>query len=605
MTARPSSSATAHRVAFLNLNREIACGEDETLFHAARRHGVRVVGACGGRGDCGSCSVRLVRGQALLDGETLVTGGKKWRRACRMKPRRDCEVEIAPRSLAPVARATVEAKDWLGDVDPAPAVRALDVRVAEPSLDDPRGDFERLLEALPGVRAIDLAAARALPDILRANRFSARAFVRGATVVGVAPPGRVALGLAIDLGTTNVVGFLIDLTTGERLASLGVENPQVAWGADVVTRLNHAIAGPEGQQELRAAAALGIQSLARDLAAAVGRTEADIFDVAVCGNTAMQHLLLGLPVRQLAHAPYVAAVSGAVDVEARDLGLSLAPCARVYAAPGVGGFVGSDHVATLLATRARWDEGGATLVMDIGTNTEISFVSGGRILSVSCPSGPALEGGNIACGMRAAEGAIERVRVENGAFVATTIGGGEAVGICGSGVLDAIASALRLGLLDKGGRIRANGGGFVLLAGRPAIALAADVHILQADVRAVQLAKAAIRTGVDLLLELAGVAEQDVDRFVLAGAFGQYVDVASAIAIGLLPPLPLERFAQVGNAAGVGVARMLASTAERARAKEIAARCRYVELSTHPQFQMRFMKNIGFAEETWAQGDGA
>jgi len=520
-----------------------------------------------------------------------------------MKPRRDCEVEIAPRSLAPVVRAAVDAKDWLGDVVPAPAVRGLDVGAVGPSLKDPRGDFERLLDALPGVRAIDLAAARALPEILRANGFSARAFVRGATIVAVAPPGRAALGLAIDLGTTNVVGFLIDLTSGERLASLGIENPQVAWGADVVTRLNHALAGPEAQDELRAAAALAIQSLARDLAEAVGRTEDDIFDVAVCGNTVMQHLLLGLPVRQLARAPFVAATSGAVDVEARDLGLGLAPAARLHAAPGVGGFVGSDHVATLLATRARWDEGGATLVMDIGTNTEISLVSGGRILSASCPSGPALEGGNIACGMRAAEGAIERVRVVNGALVATTIGDGEAVGICGSGVIDAIAAALRLGLVDRRGRIRDSGEAFVRLDGKPAIALAADVHILQADVRAVQLAKAAIRTGVDLLLDLSGVAEPDVDRFVLAGAFGQYVDVASAVAIGMLPPLPLERYAQVGNAAGVGVARMLASTAERARAAEIATRCRYVELNTHPQFQTRFMTNIGFAEEKGAQGD--
>lgn len=189
MTAGPSPSATVHRIAVSSLNREIACGEDETLFHAARRHGVRVVGACGGRGACGSCTVKLVRGQALLDGEALVGPGKKWRRACRLKPRQDCEVEIAPRSLAPVARAMVEAKDWLGDVAPAPAVRAFDVRVAEPSLADPRGDFERLVDSLPEVRAIELAAARALPEILRANGFSARVLVRDASVVGVAPPG--------------------------------------------------------------------------------------------------------------------------------------------------------------------------------------------------------------------------------------------------------------------------------------------------------------------------------------------------------------------------------------------------------------------------------
>ena len=504
MTVRQTSPTNTHRVTFASLNREIACGEDESLFHAARRHGVRLLGACGGRGACGSCTVRLIRGRALLDGKTLIGPGRKWRRACRMKPRQDCEVEIAPRSLAPVARAGVDSKDWLGDVVPAPAVHAVDVHLAEPSLMDPRGDFERLAEALPGVRAIDLAAARALPEILRANGFSACAIVRAATLVGVAPPGRAALGLAIDLGTTNVVGFLIDLMTGERLASVGIENPQVAWGADVVTRLDHALAGPDAEGELSAAAALAIQSLARDLAEAVGRTESDIVDVAVCGNTAMQHLLLGLPVRQLARAPYVAAVSGAVDVEARDLGLaSRALRARPRGARRrrlrrLGPCCGFAGDARALGRRRR----------DAGDGHRHQHRNLARVRRSDrvgvLPFGPALEGGDVACGMRAAEGAIERVRVENGALVATTIGGGEAVGICGSGVLDAIACALRLGLLDKSGRIRDAGGGFVRLDGKPAIALAADVHILQADVRAVQLAKAAIRTGVDLLLDLSG-----------------------------------------------------------------------------------------------------
>ena len=189
MVPQQCPPAIVHRVTFLSVNREIACGEDETLIHAARRHGVRVVGACGGRGACGSCTVRLVRGQALLDGETLVGPGKKWRRACRLKPRQDCAVDIAPRSLAPVARAMVDAKDWLDDVAPAPSVRAFEAHVAEPSLTDPRGDFERLVAASSGVRAIDLAAAQALPEILRANRFSTRVFVRDATVVCVAPPG--------------------------------------------------------------------------------------------------------------------------------------------------------------------------------------------------------------------------------------------------------------------------------------------------------------------------------------------------------------------------------------------------------------------------------
>ena len=383
--------------------------------------------------------------------------------------------------------------------------------------------------------------------------------------------------MAIDLGTTNVVGFLIDLTTGERLASLGVENPQVAWGADVVTRLNHALAGPEAQGELRAAAALAIQSLARDLAEAVGRTEADIVDVAVCGNTAMQHCCSACRSASSRARPSSRRSAARSTSKRAASGSALAPSARVHAAPGVGGFVGSDHVAALLATRARWDEGGATLVMDIGTNTEISLVSGGRIAVGLVPFGSGAGRRNIACGMRAAEGAIERVGIENGAprsrrrsaaarrweFAARAswtrspprFGWGSWTGAAG------FATAAKAS--------------FVWPASRRSRS-AADVHILQADVRAVQLAKAAIRTGVDLLLDLAGVAEQDVERFVLAGAFGQYVDIANAVAIGLLPPLPLERYAQVGNTAGAGVARMLASTRTRARDgnRRAAALCR-------------------------------
>lgn len=594
MPHRRIPASPLHRLALPALDREIVCAEDESIFHAARRHGVRVVGACGGRGVCGSCMVRLAHGEALIDNDKIVHGGRKWSRACRMKPRRDCEIEIAARSLAPVVRADVDA-DWSLGVAPASPIAAYDVNLAEASLADPRGDFERIAAALPvPVAAIDLHAARTLPDFLRQNDWSARLFVQRGTIVGVAPSGRTPLGLAIDLGTTNIVGMLIDLSTGERLASLGIENPQVAWGADIVTRLNHATTGATAADELRDAAVTGLNALARDLVQAVGLATTDILDVAVCGNTAMQHLLLGLPVRQLGRAPFVAAVASAVNVSARDLGLSVAPGASIHAAPGVGGFVGSDHVATLLATRSRWSDGLTALIMDIGTNTEISLIHAGQILSASCPSGPALEGGHISCGMRAAEGAIERVRAEHGRLVSSTIGGTAPVGLCGSGILDALAATLRLGLVDRTGRIRPEGPDVQRHAGHLGITLAPEVNLVQQDIRAIQLAKAAIRTGVDLLLDRVGIAESAIDHFVLAGAFGRYIDIGSAVDVGLLPALPRERFAQVGNAAMVGATRMLASISERDTARDIAGRCTYVELSSHPQFQKRFMKNIGF-----------
>jgi len=411
-------------------------------------------------------------------------------------------------------------------------------------------------------------------------------------LIGVARAGSRSLGLAIDLGTTNVAGFLLDLDTGARVASLGIENPQVAWGADVISRINHAMHA-QTAADLREAAATAINSLAHDLCTSVGAKAEDIVDVAICGNTAMQHLLLGLPVRQLGRAPFVAAARDALDVKARELGLAVCPGAYVHIAPNIGGFVGSDHVTALLATEAYW-HADTVLVMDIGTNTEISLVHGGEIVSASSPSGPALEGGHISCGMRAAEGAIERVFSVNGRIDVETIGNGKPVGLCGSGVIDALAALREAGVIDDGGRIIGRHANVVEIDGKRVAQLAHNIYFTQHDVRAVQLAKAAIRTGVELLLRDRGLGENGIDRVVIAGAFGAYINVASAIAIGLLPSLPLERFHQVGNAAGLGIRQMLASQQARGKARELARRCRYVELSTRSDFQKTFLGNIGF-----------
>ena len=571
-----------HTLHFPQLARAIPADPGETVFHAARRSGVRIVGACGGRGTCGTCAVR-------------VGPDRKWTRACQAVPDADAEIEVAPRSLAPVVRTEPDS-EATETLPLAPAVIDRDVTVTEATLTDTTGDLDRLARALDiPVGAVDIAAARALPGVLRDGDWRLRARLRGGELIGVAPVGARTLGLAIDLGTTNAAGFLIDLQTGRRLASLGIENPQTAWGADLISRINHAVRDGHAAEELRRSAIAAVNALAHDLCRAVGAEPADVVDVALCANTAMHHLLLGLPVRQLGRAPFVAAVRDAVDVKARDLGLGVAPGAWVHLAPNVGGFVGGDHVTALLATEAEWSAHATALVMDIGTNTEISLIHRGAILSASCPSGPALEGGHISCGMRAAEGAIERVAASADGLVLGVIGGKEPVGLCGSGVLDALATLRALGAVDARGRLAA---GHTLVReadGKRAAELAPGVRFTQDDVRAVQLAKAAIRTGVGLLLREAGLQESAIGRFVIAGAFGAYLDVASGVAVGLFPDLPAERFVQVGNAAGLGVRRLLASRHARDRARDLAARCRTVELSTRADFQKNFLTNIGFS----------
>lgn len=593
------------QIRFENLDRESQCNQGETIFHSARRAGVRIVGACGGRGVCGSCIVRIASGDVgVLGSESADTGtaarARAWVRACLARPASDCVVEIAPRSIAAVVRAEVGGEEVM--ITPDPVVRSHDVVLA-PAVMGSGGkgqgggaDGDRVIDALRdgGVARIDLYALRELPGLLRGSGWRLQAMVRGDEVIAVRSRGSRSLGLAVDLGTTNCAGFLVDLETGTRLASLGIENPQAAYGADLVSRVNHAIRSPASAQELQTAAIAAIAGLARDLCEAVSAAPRDIVEVAVCGNTAMHHLLLGLPVSQLGRAPFIPALGEAIDIKARDLALGIAPGAYVHLLPNVGGYVGGDHVAVLLATENRWAKT-TTIVMDIGTNTEISLMHRDNITAVSCPSGPALEGGHIGAGMRAAEGAIERVRAQHDRLEIEVIGGNaEAVGLCGSGVLDALAAMLELGILNRHGRICTGHQAVRENGAQREVLLAPGVAFTQNDVRAVQLAKAAIRAGIDCLLREAALEEEAIERVVIAGAFGAYIGLPAAVRIGLLPALPLARIEQVGNAAGIGVRMALASAALRDRARRLALRCRYLELGTLPGFQRVFMRRIGF-----------
>jgi uncharacterized 2Fe-2S/4Fe-4S cluster protein (DUF4445 family) len=408
------------------------------------------------------------------------------------------------------------------------------------------------------------------------------------------------IGVAVDLGTTKLAGYLLNLETGETLASAGAMNPQLAYGEDVMVRITYALQEPEGAERLRWAAADGLARLVVDLCNQAGLQPEHIVEAVVVGNTAMHHLYLGLPVRPLGLAPYVPVESAPLDVRAREVGLPLAPGAMVHLLPNVAGFVGADHVAALLATRM--DEADRpTLLLDIGTNTEICLAVGGNLFSCSAASGPALEGAHIRFGMRAAPGAVERVRIIEGRVYCETVEGAPPVGICGSGVLDAVAELRSAGFLNgRGGWMDTdcppllsgdNGPEFVLVPAESS-GLGRAITISRKDIGEIQLAKAAIAAGWQILLEEAGIRESDLARVLVAGAFGTYIDIGHAIAIGLLPRLPLDRFEQVGNVAGTGARMALLSRAERERAARLARRVRYVELTVHPSFRERFAQAL-------------
>ncbi|MDP2951806.1 MAG: ASKHA domain-containing protein, partial [Chloroflexota bacterium] len=331
------------------------------------------------------------------------------------------------------------------------------------------------------------------------------------------------------------------------------------------------------------------------LCQAQGVSPSRVAEMVVVGNTAMHHLFLRLPVEQLGVAPYVPAISAALDVKARDLGLRLAPGAWVHTLPNVAGFVGADHVAMVLASELDSVKGIA-LGLDIGTNTEVVLVREGEMASCSCASGPAFEGGHILHGMRAATGAIERVNLVDGKLSVATIGDAPAVGICGSGILDAVAVLYRAGAINFRGRMESSHpwvrqgerGREVVLAEAATSGTGEDIVIVQEDINQIQLAKGAIRTGIDTLLKVMEVEEGAVERVVIAGAFGSYIRTDSALAIGMFPAFPRARFEQVGNAAGVGAKLALVSRKERARAQEIASRIRHVELMSQPDFMESF-----------------
>jgi uncharacterized 2Fe-2S/4Fe-4S cluster protein (DUF4445 family) len=410
-------------------------------------------------------------------------------------------------------------------------------------------------------------------------------------IIALDAPGTRWLGLAVDIGTTKIAGYLVDMETGKTLASKGLMNPQISYGEDVISRIVAASKSEENTLKLQALLSDALNQLAADLCAEIKADLSDIVEAVVVGNTAIHHLFLRLPVKQLGLAPYIPAMRAALDIKARELGLKIAPGAYVHLLPNIAGYVGADHVAMLLATRMAEVEK-TTLAIDIGTNTEICLSHRGHMTSVSCASGPAFEGAHIKFGMRAAPGAIEHVRLSGERLEIQTIGGETPVGICGSGLLDVVAQLRLNEILDRNGKMGAhslvrnfNGSTEFLLAEREG---QGPITISQKDVRELQLAKAAIRLGIQALVTAEGIAEDDIEQVIIAGAFGTYINIESAITIGMLPVLPLERFKQVGNAAGTGARLALISESQRAKAQEIARQDGYIELAAVPNFARKF-----------------
>jgi uncharacterized 2Fe-2S/4Fe-4S cluster protein (DUF4445 family) len=587
-------------IEFEPLGKRVLCEEGQTLLQCAHGAGIQILSVCGGMGLCGSCKVRVLKGptsdltSSEIEQFTLPEIQRGWRLACQLRPKGFLTVYVPLESLAHNYRLQIEGLER--EVELNPNVKTFEIELSPPALEDPRADTDRIEEGLRNkgfkCKGFDVETLRDMPLKLRESSWKVKALLRDGELIGILPREKAVLGVAVDLGTTKIALYLVDLESGRTIQAVGLPNPQILYGEDIITRIQKAIKSEENAQMLQKSIIDSINEAIITLLKKLNFSTDQLVEGVFVGNTAMHHLFLGLPVRYLASAPFVPVISQALEVKARDLGLSFSKGAYLRFFPNIAGFVGGDHVAALLAIGA-WTEKGPVLLLDIGTNTEISLIREGKIFTVSTPSGPAFEGGHIKHGMRAASGAIERIKLSENEVWIKTIDDIPPIGICGSGLIDVVAELFRIGVLDESGRFKgrhprlrdSEGVKEFVLVEKKEMNNDQTITITQKDVRELQLAKASIRAGIQKLLNEMNLEEDALEKVYIAGAFGTYIDVGNAIYIGMLPALPRERFIQVGNAAGVGAKIALLSKNKQEEADLIAKTCHYIELAANKDFQ--------------------
>ncbi len=613
---------------FIPSGRRVAVPEGTLLSDACREAGFPVHTSCGGRGICGKCRVHILQGdvpvnQAQMGSVTASLLAAGWRAACVTRVAGDLVVaEPSGGAMEPVVATEFQGRQpgrgsgfWMCDLSLAP-----------PAPGDKTPDAERLLQALKdngatdGRRAINMDGLRLplladLPRTLRSRAFALRVAGIGRHILdfrGI-PEGKAEplLGLAVDLGTTTMAAALCDLATGRILSVVSAMNPQAAWGDDVMSRIDYAGRSREHRDEMRLVVVEKIAFLAEE-ARRAAKMEGDVLVASVAANTAMSHLLLGASAEALAVGPFVPAFCNPVSVWGREIGWPEGRDPLFLVMPGIASYVGGDVTAGLLA-HGVLESGESILFVDVGTNGEIVLAARGKAYACAAAAGPAFEGARISRGMCAGAGAISRVDWTEGKFECGVIGGGAARGVCGTGILDAVAALLESGIVDAGGRMAwpeelldmEPGGGAakaVHMNGRmpaawlvPPEAGGGGVSVTQRDVREVQLAKGAIAAGIRVLMERAGIRAAELDHVLLAGGFGSFLRPRSAMAVGLLPGgIAPERIKAVGNAALAGARLYLHSEEERQSAKRIREGIEYVELGGDREFEEAFAEEMLF-----------
>jgi uncharacterized 2Fe-2S/4Fe-4S cluster protein (DUF4445 family) len=494
-----------------------------------------------------------------------------------------------------------------------PAVQKRYVELEEPTMEDQRSDVQRLLDGIDDLEPhVGLEVVRKLGRVLRDSHFKVTAVIVDEEMIDVEPGDTTGRrhALAFDLGTTTVVATLLDLEAGQPLAVHSMLNRQQPFGADVISRISATMLDPDTLDQLRSRAQESLAQVALEACEEAGVAPEEVYEIALCGNATMMHLALGIDPEPLSMAPFVVTAHQLPPTRAADFGVTVHPRAPAFVFPSLGAYVGGDIVAGMLATGLSRDRR-IRLFIDVGTNSEIALGCNERVLATAAPAGPAFEAAQIRCGMRAAEGAIEGVRIEDDAIELQVIADAEPMGLCGSGLVDCVAELVRTGLLDHSGRFVPDedaaqiapqlserltkiGEERVFVLALRGADPAESIFLSQRDVRELQFAKASIATGWTILLREYGIEPGDVQQVLLAGSFGAYLSPASAVRIGLVPRLALPRIVSAGNVAGEGAKIVLLSHRERAEAQSIVREVEYVELSGRADFNDLFVDQLAF-----------
>ena len=587
-------------IEFQPMGIRLLCSDPLTLLDASRQAGIGLRSDCGGAGICGKCIVQILQAsdefppteieKTFLSNSQLSDG---LHLACEAVIKNDLKVHIPSESVTTGQVLQVEGSKNIAQPDPL--INQRTVRLKAPALNYLLSDFSRLQQAaniFPLNASLDVI--RRIHQILQNADWKANLVIKENELLNATShPYQTLLGLAVDVGSTKLACYLMDLETGEVLAAKGVPNPQIAYGEDIMARLSYSLKEKDGASKLHSLLMQSINQAAAELCAQIGKPSTEIVDACLVGNTAMHHFFLDLPIESLAFSPFVPILSDAVEPLSAEIGLSSMPGGRIHAPAVIAGFVGSDHLAFLLAEGFGEDDR-VRLGIDIGTNTEIALQKGDRVVSVSTASGPAFEGAHIRFGMRAAPGAIEHVSIDQKNNVQIqVIGDLPPVGICGSGILDAVSELRRNNLLNSRGRLDRSAPGVQTdELGKPFFTLTGSITLSQNDIDQILLAKGAIRAGIDVLMDYLKVIPGEIEEVLIAGAFGSYMHPENAMRIGMLPKIPLSRVRAVGNAAGTGARMLLISKSARQKTNDLAKRIEYLELTVYPEFPLFYARGI-------------